>query len=203
MRSLGPHDFVVFACLHFYRNDDLHFLGFGFLRIGHNQLLKAFDSAAPDTKDRITEDTQSAAAYRFHKRTLQKQDVQQSNQILSHSSAVHTMDKKLAWEDGPSSAANSLVIDHQQIDHTGIVSHGLRKGLEQGVEQRAVLQLVAEGCYEEAMLQANANLLPVPMLLLLLLRSPPVQMPGSRMGNSQQPVGASIELDQILKLGLA
>jgi hypothetical protein len=114
------------------------------------------------------------------------------------------MDKKLAWEDGPSSAANSLVIDHQQIDHTGM-SHGLHKGLEQGVEQRAVLQLVAEGCYEEAMLQANANLLPVPvpMLLLLLLRSPPVQMPGSRMGNSQPPVGASIELDQILKLGLA
>ena len=202
MRSLGPHDFVVFACLHFYRNDDLHFLGFGFLRIDHNQLLKAFDSAASDTKDRTTEDTQSAAAYRFHKRTLQKQDVQQSNQILSHSSAVHTMDKKLAWEDGPSSAANSLVIDHHQIDHTGM-PHGLHKGLEQGVEQRAVLQLVAEGCYEEAMLQASANLLPVPMLLLLLLRSPPVQMPGSRMGNSQPPVGASIELDQILKLGLA
>ena len=202
MRSLGPHDFVVFACLHFYRNGDLHFLGFGFLRIDHTQLLKAFDSAASDTKDRITEDTQSAAAYRFHKRTLQKQYVQQSNQILSHSSAVHTMDKKLAWEDGPSSAANSLVIDHQQIDHTGM-SHGLHKGLEQGGEQRAVLQLVAEGCYEEAMLQANANLLPVPMLLLLLLRSPPVQMPGSRMGNSQPPVGASIEQDQILKLGLA
>ena len=202
MRSQGPHDFVVFAFLHFYRNDDLHFLGFGFLRIDHNQLLKAFDSAASDTKDRITEDTQSAAAYLFHKRTPQKQYVQQSNQILSHSSAVHTMDKKLAWEDGPSSAANSLVIDHQQIDHTGM-SHGLHKGLEQGVEQRAVLQLVAEGCYEEAMLQANANLLPVPMLLLLLLRSPPVQMPGSRMGNSQQPVGASIELVQILKLGLA